>query len=449
MQSTLAKSVFVGLAALSFASVAQLNANAATKSAKTTSNVTLTTDATTRNVVPTGSNAVYSYPKTVKKSARTVASKATVAKLASSKSSKDYFRAYRVLTTSKGSVYYKVVSFDGAVRGYIYGGKSTSAFAGGLKAASTTTAKDLTVDEKTNNYYFKNVGTANVTWNAPKYTQYKAKKMVTNTTPFKGDTLKVTKAQTKTREGSLYYYVEDATNPTINGWVYSGALTTTTPLDAKTQVTVNYVDASGKTVKTANVKAANKDGKFDLNTLYSEISSSLTDSGYGYDQTDNNNNLDKAKFGDTVTVHVYNTASTKLAFWSKSATASDAVSGPDAPTVTGYTTLSKNDVTLPSLTNTQYATLTGRVGQTLTVSAVNSVLAENNGALKTLIGNKLVSDKNSDGKLVKGYYKYTLAVEPTKDAKYGDTYNLLYTRSFVEATQLPGSTDKGNTNYAK
>ncbi|VDG33433.1 hypothetical protein [Lactobacillus brevis] [Lactiplantibacillus mudanjiangensis] len=448
MQSTLAKSVFVGVAALSFASVAQLNANAATKTT-TKSNVTLTTDATTRNVVPTGSNAIYSYPKTVKKSARTIASKATVAKLASSKSSKDYFRAYRVLTTSKGSVYYKVVSFDGSVRGYIYGGKSTSAFAGGLKAATTTTEKALTVDETTNNYYFKSVGTANVTWNAPKNTQYKASKMVVNTTPFKGDILKVTKAETKTREGSLYYYVEDATHPTINGWVYAGALTTTTPLDAATQVTVNYVDASGKTVKTANVKAADKNGKFDVNTLYSEISSSLVGSGYGFDQTDNNNNLNKAKFGDTVTVHVYTTATSKLAFWAKSSTASDAVSSADAPTTTGYTQLSKDNVTLPSLTNTQYAALTGRTGEALTTTAVKSVLAENNGALKTLIGNKLTTAKNDKGVSVKGYYKYTLASEPAKDAKFGDTYNLLYTSQFVQADKLPGTTDQGNTNYAK
>jgi len=295
MQSTLAKSVFVGLAALSFASVAQLNANAAS-SAKTTSNVTMTTKAETRNVVPTGSNAIYSYPKTVKKSARVVASKATVAKLAASKSSKDYFRAYRVLTTSRGSVYYKVVSFDGAVRGYIYGGKSTSAFAAGLKSVSTTTASDLTANEKTQTYYFQNPGTAHVTWNAPKYTQYKAKKMIKSTKGFGTDALKITSAAKKTREGSRYVYVEDQTNPSLSGWIFDGSVGTkpTVSYNDKTDVQVNYIDAAtNKTVKTGFAIVAAKSTAKGTNVtidgaLYKVIDGSKP-ANYSYNSADYNN----------------------------------------------------------------------------------------------------------------------------------------------------------------
>ena len=241
MQSRLAKSLYLGLAALSFGAVTVASTTASAKStARVVSNTTMTSDPTTRNVELTGTNAIYSKPGTAA-GARVVASKYTAGNLGASKSSAYYFRAYRVATTNRGSVYYKVVSMSGKYRGYIYGGKSTSAFAGGLKSANTMT--DAKVPANTT-ATFANPGTKNVTWAAPKYAQYKSTKMVKSTVPYANDKLTITKAATKTREGWLYYYVEDAQNPNVNGWIYADALKTTdaNTIAAKDGITLNFIN---------------------------------------------------------------------------------------------------------------------------------------------------------------------------------------------------------------
>ncbi|VDG26197.1 hypothetical protein [Lactiplantibacillus mudanjiangensis] len=449
MQSTLAKSVFVGVAALSFASVAQLNANAATKTT-TKSNVTLTTDATTRNVVPTGSNAIYSYPKTVKKSARTIASKATVAKLASSKSSKDYFRAYRVLTTSKGSVYYKVVSFDGSVRGYIYGGKSTSAFAGGLKAATTTTDVTLSATDKAKTYYFASAGTKNVTWNAPQYTQYKASKNVKNTTPFKYDALTVTDAVKKTREGSVYYKVTDAQNPSVSGWVYAKALTTTKPAVAYA-VTINYKTLDGTLVKSSTFtnKTAvdvNSDVTSAFNTyLTTAAVSDLKGTGYNYTAADSTNvaATKSVKAGTTVNLLVSKNAETssKLAF-KVSGTATV------APKTIAATDL--KDGKFPTVAQaTQDAALKGVSDSPISFTNLESNLLVSGKPLYQLTG---TTTKSTDGKTqTTTLYNFDKATTEAanKDAKYGDTVTLYYTTSTTtSAVTSTNDNTNANNNYA-
>ncbi|MCC6099904.1 MAG: S-layer protein [Lactobacillus sp.] len=363
MKKSLKKTLFAGVAALSFVAVAGVSStNASAKSyAKVTSNKALTTDATTRNVAVNGTNALYTKAGTLK-GAKTVATKTTLASLKNSKQGQKNFRAYRVATTNRGSVYYKVVSFDKTYRGWIYGGKSVTAFAGGIASFSTTTAPAaansasassassassaeqttaLTDAQKNATYKITKAGTANdgtaTTYSYPAWTEYKKGRTVTDATPYANDTFKVTDQTTRTREGDLWVKIAD-TNATngqkINGWIKYSALTaqattpTTTPV-ADNAVRINFTDVSGKTIKSVDfTKTGSKKGdnlgqltknangvyswnlsnlsSSDQNSLQNAIDTALTGTGYSFKIGDPDSSnaavLAQATTGNTVNI---------------------------------------------------------------------------------------------------------------------------------------------------
>lgn len=376
MNKNLKRSIYTGIAALSFVAIAG-TANATSASAKSyakvTSNKALTTAATSRNVNVNGTNALYTKAGTLK-GAKTVATKNTLANLADSTSSKKNWRAYRVATTNRGSVYYKIVSYDGTYRGWIYGGKSTTAFAGGVKSYNTTTdpaaasstsssassystdsaqatqTTALTAAQKAATYKIATPGTANygteVTYTYPAWTQYKQGRVITDSTPYKDATFKVTDETTRTREGDLWVKIEatDSANSKANGWIkYSGlktvSTTPTTTFDADTSVKIAYRDTStGKTLSTTNTWTTSATGTKEGGsaasytnakglTIGKYIYSEGAPSGYKIDTTDSKDlasdgsnvtvtpALSSAKFGSTLTVDVTPVASqTKVKF---------------------------------------------------------------------------------------------------------------------------------------
>ncbi|MFC6165566.1 S-layer protein [Lactiplantibacillus dongliensis] len=218
MNESIKTALAVGVAVTSLGVAAESQPVKAAGQATIVSNVTLKTAGYNRNMTVTGTNALYSKPGTVK-GAKLIASKDQMQQLAASKKSTDYFRAYRVAQTNRGSVYYKVVSMDGRYRGYIYGGRDADVFAGGIKRVKTT--KKVALPSKITHYQLANMH-KNTLWVDPKYTQYKATKV--DTKAVTEDTLfEVFGAEIKTREGSLYYHVAGGTEAgPVEGWVYAG-----------------------------------------------------------------------------------------------------------------------------------------------------------------------------------------------------------------------------------
>lgn len=253
MNKNLKKSLFISMAALGFlAAAGTVNAqNASAKSyARVTSNQKLTTDPTTRNVTFTGNNALYTKAGTLR-GARKVATVTTLNNLASSKTSQKNVRAYRVATTNRGSVYYKVVTFDGNYRGWIYGGKSQADFGGGVDQYTTfnnQSLSTLTQAQQNATYKIASPGTANdgktVTYKQPAWTQYKVGRAITNSSPYVNTVFKIDQVGTRNREGDQWVHIYDVSNATspANGWILMSGLTQAEAPVADNAIRINLVD---------------------------------------------------------------------------------------------------------------------------------------------------------------------------------------------------------------
>lgn len=310
MQMNLKKSLFISMAALGLVSAAGV-ATSQTASAKTYAKVTfnsvLNSDPTTRNVTMTGTNALYNKAGTLR-GARVVASKSTVTNLANAKVSTANFRVYRVATTNRGSVYYKVVSFDQNFRGWIYGGKSQSTFAGGIAPYTTFSPTTMGVNPQLTTYKITTPGTGNdsVTWDAPQYTQYKIGQTITDSTPYANATFKIDQSGFRTREGSDDVWVHitalQPANTAANGWIRLSDLTAVQTQQADNAIRINLNDPNGKTVKTVDYAVTNAvkgttlgqysttSGLWTLtdaqaNDILSQINSGLANSGYKLDSS--------------------------------------------------------------------------------------------------------------------------------------------------------------------
>ena len=481
MQSSLKKSLYLGLAALSFGAVATVSTTASAKSYATAgAYTTLKTDATTRNVEATGTNALYTKPGTVK-GAKVVASKATMAKLAASKKSADYFRAYGVKTTNRGSVYYRVVTMDGKYRGYVYGGKSDTAFAGGIKSAETTTA--ATTPAKTTGFYLKDT-TKNTLWTAPKYTQYKASKVSLYGVK-SSDTFTVDKAATKTREGSLYYHVTDTQNSAISGWIYAGkgyvagattqelgGLSLTKSAAAATEnnsVTVNYIGANKNTIKSTtyvttqdNTKKGQTIGNANDGTAFAAFVNDKTNIPAGYKLAStvvaDGPVVKDTQFGGTFNITVTKEATSKISFYAITGTGN---------AITGSTKMSATDFagkTFPVVSATNQEKLTGNDGATiadpytLASEVLNGVdLVSSDKVVTDVNGIKGVDANGNEVTIKQGeVYHVTYAIDPTstKGANtkltYGDTIKVgLTVDKTVAGSATASNSNSANGNYAE
>ena len=284
------KSVFVGLAALGLLTIST-NLNAHAKSyAKVTSNKALTSSKSSRNVTFTGRNALATKAGTLK-GAKQVASTTTLKKLAASKHSQNNFYAYRVATTNQGAVYYKVVSFDHHYSGWIYGGKSTAKFAGGVKAYTTFKENTPSAADQANSYQLATTGNRNdgtqLTYKAPMWTQFQVGRNLINSTGYFNDVLKITKQGVRSRENDTWVYVQDTTNPKASGWIKKSALKIYGAVPASQGVTINFVEhITGKKVGSVVIPFKNNTGKGTMSLLADNSSAIRANMPSGYTSYD-------------------------------------------------------------------------------------------------------------------------------------------------------------------
>lgn len=181
----------------------------------------LTTAPAKRNVTFTGKNALYSKAGVLPGTKKFV-SKTSLIKLTQVVDVIFGVRAYRVAKISNGSIYYKIVTFDGKYRGWIYGGKSSLNFAGGIKRYKTT----KTIATPNPNQKFK-IGNASlekqnyVIWNAPQGAEYKVglDSKITDLSQYKNIIFTVQKAVRTTRYNEDWYQINSTNSDLNNKWI--------------------------------------------------------------------------------------------------------------------------------------------------------------------------------------------------------------------------------------
>ncbi len=467
------KSLFVGMAALGFVAVAG-TANANNASAKTyakvTSNQKMSGDVNSRNVSVNGTNALYTKAGTLR-GARVVASKSTLKGLANTN-----FRAYQVATTNRGSVYYKIVSFDGNTRGWIYGGKSTSKFAGGVAQYATT--KDAQAPEASAKFNLTNTSATEntVLYAAPQGTQYKVGRskdasgsIITNSDKYKNETFTVSKAVTRSRQGDTWYQIASS-NADINGaWVSKDNVKSAAPVSnepaatANNSVKVTYIDAANNNtianadktfITTATTtkqgQQASSSFKNTKNQSLSEFVTANVPAGYMVVNMVNTN----AVFGGTQTVSVQKAATSKVSF-----NYSD-------PKNSNIDALKSTDFAagFPKLTADQQKAFTGKADtmvnddvyakslptffkgtDSATVSKDQLVNAPKDGKDATMNG--FFGKSSSTGKVYFYNFDSAKTITANMGVKYGTTIRLVFDRYEVAASAIPAPQQPGNTDY--
>ncbi|GAA6236880.1 hypothetical protein [Apilactobacillus micheneri] len=382
MQSSLKKSLYLGLAALSFASVASVtanssNANAAKKHAAAKKVTYKTTNKKLDQSVvfkSTGKNAVYNKPvgkRSVKASLSDMKSKAN------SKSTNDLFMAYQEGHTSKGVHYYKVVSFDQKVRGFVYN----------KGVAKVDNSQDVAQPSNTTGY----LTTTNRFFNQAYGVQFHNNnlKKEYNGMNIAADQFTVSKA-VKVNNDQTYYYVTDKNNQLINGWVNSVYFSNTiTPaaqknLDAQKAVHVKVVDKNnaGALVSSFDVQPnggsyRGKDTNYNQQDFKTAVENQLINTGYSWDSVQSNDDskapsMDQPRQGDNVTVFVTknNNSNVNATFnlQGLSLVASGAYYG---------NPVSLNGATLNALTDAQQKELSGYANDEFNInSVINDIFAD-------------------------------------------------------------------------
>lgn len=266
------KQVIFGALGIGFGMLMVANQPAdAAKRVKVVYNVKITSvNVDSRNVAITGKNKIYNKAG-ILKNAKAVTSAKELKKLKNSNRSKDFFNVYRMAVTNKNQVYYKLVSFEGKWRGWIYGGRTKASYNGGIKDVQTTQDIALSQDIKDAKFKLNNPGIAGAdnTWTDIPWTKYHAAINTKDSNPYADDELQVVDAKKVTRQYyNTFYYVVDQAHPEFNGWINQNSLTKVTPPAPDNNNDSNNVQVVTNTVTNTITKTVTVPAKNELTINY-------------------------------------------------------------------------------------------------------------------------------------------------------------------------------------